>query len=83
MRNRRRAATSDRAAAAPKTDAGPPVARRAPASTGPIKVASDSSSPRTTLAPVSSAVVVQSRGSSEEWVGRNTVNAAVATTTRA
>ncbi len=54
-----------------------------PASTGPANVATASSTPRTTLALVSSVVSVHRSGRSAEWTGRKTVIAAVTTMARA
>ena len=48
-----------------------------------MRVASESTKPRTTLALVSSTGVRHSDGSSAEWTGRNTTNAIVASAANA
>ena len=63
--------------------AGPAVANSTAARAGPMRVASESTKPRTTLALVSSTGVRHSDGSSAEWTGRNTTNAIVASAANA
>src|SRR5918999_1727111 len=75
----RRAEQSASAAASANTAAGLPTASRRAAASGPRSVLSESISPRTKFALVSSSGVKHRIGSKAEWAGRNTVKAAVAT----
>ena len=71
------------AATTAKAADGLATASTTPAITGPASVATASSTPRTTLALVSSVVSVHRSGWSAEWTGRKIVIAAVTTTARA
>ncbi len=78
MRRATTLAARESSAAATNTVVALPVASSTPASTGPTRAPPASSAPRTTLALVSSCVLMHSVGSSAEWAGRKMLNTTVA-----